>query len=122
MVWGLGLEAVGALVLAGSALGGGVMLFVLAQLLFGLSLPLVNISLVTLRQRLAPRSMLGRVNSIARVCIMSALPLGSLLAGLVAQGLRTSTTLWVLAVGLVAVWTLLARPMLRCSTKATSAG
>ncbi|MEV3854258.1 MFS transporter [Streptomyces sp. NPDC050095] len=116
-------------VLIGLALltGGGVVLaattrdwswigFAAAQFAFGLSSPLINVSLVTLRQRLTPEHILGRVNAAARVGIMSSLPLGSLLAGLAAGALGNQGALWTCALGLTAVLVTTALPLLRVRT------
>ncbi|MGY1945872.1 MFS transporter [Nocardia asiatica] len=113
VIVGLALITVGATALALSAVFGGWMMFGLAQVLFGLSAPLVNISLVTLRQRITPRPVLGRVNAIARVCIMTSLPVGAVLAGLLAEGIGIESTIWVIAGGLAMVVIIFLRPMVR---------
>ncbi|WP_219105666.1 MFS transporter [Austwickia sp. TVS 96-490-7B] len=92
---------------------GGIWLFLAAQLMFGVSGPLINISLVTLRQRLTPKELLGRVNASARVAIMASLPLGSLVLGFVATAIGISSTFIVIAVGLALVALGALRPMRR---------
>ncbi|WP_394426065.1 MFS transporter [Streptomyces sp. SGAir0957] len=87
--------------------------FAAAQFAFGLSSPLINVALVTLRQRLTPAPVLGRVNAAARVGIMSSLPLGSLLAGVVAGAVGNQGALWFCAFGLAAVVATTGVPLLR---------
>ncbi|MEA5153496.1 MFS transporter [Raineyella sp.] len=82
---------------------GGLVLFASAQLCFGLSAPLINITLVTMRQRLTPPQLLGRVNAAARVAIMSTLPIGAAGFGAVAGAVGMPTTFLVIAVGLLVV-------------------
>jgi MFS family permease len=91
---------------------GAIWFFGMTQALFGFSGPLLNISLVTLRQKITPREMLGRVNASARVLIMSSLPLGSLLFGMVADVTDIRTTLLLVSGGLAAVCLLTAGPLL----------
>lgn len=91
---------------------GAAWFFAMTQALFGISGPLLNISLVTLRQKITPRNMLGRVNASARVLIMSSLPLGSLLFGIVADITSIRTTLFLVSGGLAAVCLLTAGPLL----------
>lgn len=86
-------------------------LFLAGQLCLGLSGPMINISLVTIRQRLTPQEMLGRVNATARVAIMASLPIGSLMFGTLASLTSLSTTFLVIATGLMAVAVLSVRPM-----------
>lgn len=80
------------------------MVFLIAgQVFVGYGSPVMNISLVTLRQRLTPSALLGRVNASARVAIMSSLPLGALLVSSFAEMTSTTTAIWVSAVGELAV-------------------
>ena len=50
---------------------------------------------VTLRQRLCPAHLLGRVNATMRFLIMGMFPLGALLGGLLGQVIGVRATLWV---------------------------
>jgi Na+/melibiose symporter-like transporter len=97
--------------IAAAHLAAGTLLFGLGQAFSGLSLPLINIPLVTVRQRITPRELLARVNAVVRMCIMAALPVGSLLAGGVAGTIGTPATLWAAAAGLAVVWGLTFRPL-----------
>lgn len=83
------------------------------QLFVGYGSPVMNISLVTLRQRLTPLALLGRVNASARVAIMSSLPLGALLVSGLAEATSTTTAIWVSAVGELAVLLILGPFLLR---------
>lgn len=91
--------------------GSGTSLFLAGQLCLGLSGPMINISLVTIRQRLTPRELLGRVNATARVAIMTSLPIGSLAFGTLASLTSLRTAFLVIAAGLAAVAVLSVRPM-----------
>jgi MFS family permease len=56
---------------------------------------------VTLRQRLCPAHLLGRVNATMRFLIMGMFPLGALLGGLLGQVIGVRATLWVSGVLIV---------------------
>jgi MFS family permease len=109
----LALMAAGAALLFLSPSTGGAALFLAGQLCLGLSGPMINISLVTIRQRLTPPELLGRVNATARVAVMTSLPIGSVLFGAVASLTSLRTALLAIAVGLAAVALLSIRPMRR---------
>ncbi|MEV0323071.1 MFS transporter [Streptomyces sp. NPDC050658] len=113
VLMGLALLTGGGFVLAATSLPWSWAGFAAAQFAFGFSSPLINVSLVTLRQRLTPEHVLGRVNSVARVGIMSSLPLGSLLAGTAAGVFSNQFALWSCAVGLAVVLATMAAPLLR---------
>lgn len=91
--------------------GSGTSLFLAGQLCLGLSGPMINISLVIIRQRLTPRELLGRVNATARVAIMTSLPIGSLAFDTLASLTSLRTAFLVIAAGLAAVAVLSVRPM-----------
>jgi MFS family permease len=97
-------------------------LFAAAQIFFGFSGPLLNISLVTLRQTLTPPHLLGRVNATARVIIMTSLPLGSLAFGALAALVGLPATLVTISIGLAAVTGATARPLLRASPDRACSG
>ncbi len=98
-------------VVAGAAMAGVPALtanpFVIGGVSFvgGLTIVLWNVITVSLRQRISPDRLLGRVNSGYRLVAWGSMPLGALLAGLLANlfGLRA-----VFAVMGVATLTLLA--------------
>ncbi|MGL5829417.1 MAG: MFS transporter [Angustibacter sp.] len=83
------------------------------QMLMGIGGPIVNISLLTLRQRITPPRLLGRVNATARMLIMSTLPLGAALGGTAAGLLGVRITLWACVGCLVVSVVLIVRPVLR---------
>jgi predicted MFS family arabinose efflux permease len=65
-----------------------------------------NVTTVSLRQRLIPSGMFGRVNNIFRTFVLGAVPLGALAGGLLATGLGVRATFLVaglLQVGVVIV-------------------
>ncbi|WP_202797087.1 MFS transporter [Kribbella flavida] len=82
-------ELVVALVLVGSATGE------LGQIIYA-------ITSVSLRQRLCPDELLGRVNATTRFAIMALFPLGALLGGVLGEYVGLRATL-VVALGLIAV-------------------
>lgn len=90
------LSLMGMLCLAFANQINGLMMFIVAQALFGFGGPLLNANLVTLRQKITPRHMLGSVNATARVVIMSSLPLGALFSGFSANifGIQNSLILF----------------------------
>ncbi|MFC7304488.1 MFS transporter [Streptomyces monticola] len=109
---GLALLTCGGFILAATTPAWSWAGFAAAQFAFGFSSPLINIALVTLRQRLTPEGVLGRVNAVARVGIMSSLPIGSALAGAASGLLTNQGALGVCAVGLAVVLAVAARPLL----------
>jgi MFS family permease len=60
------------------------------------------ISSVTLRQRIVPTYLLGRVNATMRFLLMGLFPLGALLGGLAGSSIGTRGTLWISG-GLIAL-------------------
>jgi predicted MFS family arabinose efflux permease len=60
------------------------------------------ITQVTLRQRLCPQRILGRVNATMRFLMMGMFPLGALLGGVLGELVGLRFTLWV-SLGIVAV-------------------
>ncbi len=101
------------LVVASASTPFPVAMLILGQALMGYGSPIMNIALVTLRQRLTPPDLLGRVNASARVAIMSSLPLGALLVSALAERTSTPVALWAAALGEVAVLLVLGPLLLR---------
>ena len=85
----------------------------LGQFCIGYGSPIMNIALVTLRQKITPAEALGRVNASARVCIMSSLPIGALMISSLAEAVSISTALWVAGLGELAVLIILGPQLLR---------
>lgn len=81
---GVGLTQAGGLLVAG--LTSSRLLMVLAMLLLGVVSMVWNVVTVSLRQRLVPAALLGRVTSSYRVIGIGAMPVGAALAGIVARG------------------------------------
>ncbi|MET9317727.1 MFS transporter [Kribbella sp. NPDC003505] len=72
------------------------------------------ISSVTLRQRIVPAYLLGRVNATMRFLLMGLFPLGALLGGAAGSAIGARGTLWIsgglIALSWVPVWLALSRP------------
>ncbi len=58
-----------------------------------------NITQVSLRQRVCPPRLLGRMNATIRFAVWGVMPIGSLLAGVVAGAIGLAATFWIGAVG-----------------------
>jgi predicted MFS family arabinose efflux permease len=64
----------------------------LSQLLAGGALTLFSVNQISLRQRLTPDALLGRVNATRRVFVFGSIPIGALAGGFLGEslGLRTA--------------------------------
>lgn len=114
MVMGLGLATIGLLLLCvGPAGPAGVAVSAVALLLHGIGTGAYNVRSVTLRQRLTPPELMGRVTAAYRAATFGVLPLGGLVAGLVMAGTSARTTVAVGAVLSFAALALVARGPLR---------
>jgi MFS family permease len=60
---------------------------------------LYNITQVTMRQRLCPPRLLGRMNASIRFVVWGVMPIGSLLAGVLGSTIGTLPTMWIGAIG-----------------------
>ena len=60
---------------------------------------LYNITQVTMRQRLCPPRLLGRMNASIRFVVWGVMPIASLLAGVLGSTIGTLPTMWIGAVG-----------------------
>ncbi|MBS3940011.1 MAG: MFS transporter [Actinobacteria bacterium] len=89
------------------ALTGDVVIYLIAQAMYGFAVVTWNVITISLRQRLVPDELLGRVNSVFRFFGWGAMPLGALVGGLTASafGLRAP---WFAAAGVMAVGVTLA--------------
>lgn len=87
-------------------------LLVVAELLFGLGLTIVNVNQVSVRQALVPGTAQGRASATVRVISSGPIPLGALLGGLLGGLIGLRATLVVAALGelLAASW-ILASPL-----------
>jgi MFS family permease len=75
----------------------------------GLGVGLVNVMIFTMRARMTPDHLLGRVGASTRLLVFGALPLGALLGGLLADRLGNQPSMWLTAVWQVASISLLWR-------------
>jgi predicted MFS family arabinose efflux permease len=111
-----------ALSLSALAMGLGVAAYPLAGMLPGAALPILigglflesflvlvyNITQVTMRQRLTPPRLLGRMNASIRFVVWGVMPIGALLSGVLGTVLGVVPTMWIGAAGtvLAAGWVL----------------
>jgi hypothetical protein len=72
-----------------------------ALVLTGLGAVTFNVMQVTIRQRLTPEAMLGRVNAVVRTLLWGVLPLGALLGGVLGARLAPQPAVLVTAALLV---------------------
>lgn len=74
---------------------------ILAAAEFGQSFMVLvyNIAQVTLRQRLCPPRLLGRMNASIRFAVWGVIPIASLAAGALGEGIGVVPTMWVAVVG-----------------------
>jgi len=73
--------------------------FLAAMLLESTFNPLYNVTQISLRQTITPPHLYGRMTATMRFLVWGALPLGSLLGGVLGDSLGLRNTLWVGAVG-----------------------
>ena len=99
--------------LSAVAMGVGVLALPLAALVPAAALPILvagsfiesflvlvyNITQVTMRQRLTPPRLLGRMNASIRFVVWGVMPIGALLSGLLGETLGVVPTLWIGTVG-----------------------
>ncbi|WP_022868365.1 MFS transporter [Schaalia vaccimaxillae] len=65
-------------------------------------LTIYNVTQMSLRQRLCPSHLLGRLNATFRFAVWGMMPLGSIACGLVAQAVGVTTALYIFIVGTIA--------------------
>ncbi|MEW2619287.1 MFS transporter [Streptomyces sp. NPDC048106] len=99
--WATLVAAVALVLLPLSSGGGGLLLFGLGNTVFTMGVVVLSILTRTHRQSVTPPELLPRVMATVRFVSWGAVPVGSLLAGVVAAGLGTRAALWL--VGAVAV-------------------
>jgi MFS family permease len=88
--------------LAGGPIGVTVAILALAQALIGLSGPVAQVSMGSLRMRLTPNDMQGRVVATFRGLSLGLAPVGALAAGLLAQAVGLRLILFIFALGVLA--------------------
>lgn len=92
--------------LAGGPHAVAVPVLLAVQALLGLGMMVVRVNPLTARQLLVPDQLLGRVNATRRVVVFGAVPVGSLLGGLLGQtiGLRGALVVGALGMLLALLW------------------
>ncbi|TCJ22881.1 MFS transporter [Nocardioides jejuensis] len=70
-------------------------LMVASEFLLSFAILAYNITQVSMRQRVCPPRLLGRMNASARFVVWGVMPIASLLAGVLAEGIGLVPTLWV---------------------------
>jgi MFS family permease len=75
----------------------------LTLVIFGVHGGVWNVATVTLRQKVVPEQLLGRVNSVYNTFSMGGFALGSLLGGLLARGFGLTAPFWVAAAAVAVV-------------------
>lgn len=88
--------------LAGGPIGVTVAILALAQALIGMSGPIAQVSMGSLRMRLTPNDMQGRVVATFRGLSLGLAPVGALVAGVLAQALGLRLILFIFAIGVLA--------------------
>ena len=92
----------------------------LSQLALSLSAPVHNLTQLTIRQRIVPDELLGRVNATMRTLVWSTLPLGFAVGGLLANAAGVTAALIVGAgITAAAVGIVLAVPAARFGGQST---
>jgi MFS family permease len=86
----------------------GVALLATSWFVTAASNPIYNVNQVSLRQSICPERLLGRMNATMRFLVWGTLPIGGLLAGVLATVIGLRPALWVGAVGgcLAFLWVL----------------
>jgi MFS family permease len=82
-------------------------LWAVAQAETGLGVGPVNVLIFTLRARITPDRLLGRVGASSQLLVFGALPIGALAGGALAHGFGDRTAMWVTAVWEIATVALL---------------
>ena len=109
---GMGVSAIGLLMIGLAPVSHALAWFIAAYLLFGFGGTLYNIDQVSLRQAITPDRMQGRMNASMRFMVWGTMPIGSLLGGLLGTVLGLRPTLLVAGVlGMLAIPWLLAKPV-----------
>jgi MFS family permease len=89
--------------------GWGLVCYAVATFVTSFGIVTLNIIEVSFQQTICPDHLLGRVNATMRFLVWGAIPVGSLLGGVLATLIGTRETLWIAAVGvfLSALWLVL---------------
>jgi len=93
---------------------GAVAFFIAAFIFEAVAAPIYGITQVSLRQTITPARMQGRTNATMRFLVWGALPVGSVVGGVLGDAIGLRSTLWVAAIGTtLSVVPLLGRALLR---------
>lgn len=94
--------------------GAGLAFFVVGNVVVLAGILVYNVTVLTFRQNYCPPRMLGRVVATMRFVLFGVMPIGSLLAGVLAQVFGTRTALWLLlAANVIPGFALAASPLRR---------
>ncbi|WP_207453784.1 MFS transporter [Herbiconiux sp. SYSU D00978] len=74
-------------------------LLVAGQFLTSFTIVVYNVTQVTMRQRLCPPKLLGRMNASIRVLVWGVMPIGALLSGVLGEALGVLPVFWIGVVG-----------------------
>ncbi len=92
--------------------GLGLVFFVAGNVLVLAGILVYNVTILTFRQNYCPPRLLGRVVATMRFVLFGAMPIGPLLAGVLAETLGTRPALWLLLLGnVLPVFVLAASPL-----------
>lgn len=91
--WGAGACAVALFLIPAASSGPGFAFLTAYQLLFTASATIWSICLVTARQEITPAHLLGRVNALSQSALLATMPLGALVAALLARVVGVVPTL-----------------------------
>lgn len=87
-------------------------LIVLGELVIGFNILAYNVMQVSMRQRVCPPRLLGRMNASIRFVVWGVMPIAALLSGAVAGGIGVAPTMWIgTVIALFAAWPVLASPL-----------
>jgi MFS family permease len=102
-----------------AATGAGLPLLLAAECLHGMSMPVFNVNVISLRQSVASDALQGRVNATVGFLLVGAIPIGAAGGGLLAAHIGVHGALMLAAIGTCAITLLLLVPATR-SLKHTS--
>jgi MFS family permease len=106
------LSAPGVLLVAIAPVDAPIPFLIASGFLTGLSAVVYNINQVSFRQAITPTAMQGRMNATMRFIVWGAMPVGSILGGIIATTVSLSAAIWVGAIGsFLAVIPLLITPV-----------
>ncbi|MFF7856976.1 MFS transporter [Streptomyces sp. NPDC007904] len=102
-----------ALLLPMTTAGPGLLLFAMGAFLVGIGVSVANVVVGSFRQTYCPPHMLGRVVATAMVINHSAIPLGSLLGGVLGDAVGYRPAMWIMTGVVACSWLILATSPMR---------